>query len=347
MSGGLSPFIHHPPHEPVPPNGRIGVLLINLGTPSGTDYFSVRRYLGEFLSDRRVIEMTPWLWKPILHGMVLATRPFRSGANYARIWDRTHNASPLTVITRAQAEGLAKELGPQTPVSWGMRYGTPSISQGLDSLLAQGCDRIVCLPMYPQYSATTTATANDQVFRHLMRLRCQPAIVTVLPFADDPAYIGALAQSVRACWSRLSFTPQRLVVSFHGLPKSYVTAGDPYPRECALTVKALSAVLDMPPQQVLLTYQSRFGPAEWLQPYTLPTVTALAQQGIKDIAVIAPGFMTDCIETLDELDHELREAFLQAGGKNFAYVPCLNATPQAIGLLAGLSRQAMRGLERP
>lgn len=330
--------------QPIPPGGKVGVLLVNLGTPEGTDYFSVRRYLAEFLSDRRVIELSPLLWKPLLHGPVLARRPFKSGANYARIWDNDKNASPLKVITQDQAEKLAEKLGPDMPVGWGMRYGAPSVSQALDGLLSEGCDRLVCLPLYPQYSATTTATANDQVFRTLMRLRYQPALVTVPSFPDDPAYIGALAASVRECFSSLAFKPQKLVASFHGLPESYVAAGDPYPDDCARTVRALAAILDWAETDLPLTYQSRFGPANWLEPSTEAYVLDQARKGVTDIAVITPGFMSDCIETLDEIGNDLREKFLKAGGKNFALVPCLNASPGAIELLETLSRRAARGL---
>lgn len=336
-------FTHKPPLSPVPATGRTGVLLINLGTPDETSSGAVRRYLREFLSDRRVIEASPLLWQPILHGVVLSTRPRRSGAAYARIWNQAENASPLRLFTKAQAEGLRRRLGQETPVAWGMRYGTPSVAQALEELLDQGCDRIVSLPLYPQYSATTTATANDQLFRALMRLRRQPAVHTVPPFPDHALYIEALAGSVREALGSLPFKPQRLIASFHGLPQQYVEAGDHYPEDCERTVAALRRALDLRDEQMPLVYQSRFGPTEWIKPYAAPYVEALPKEGVTRIAMIMPGFMTDCIETLDEIGNELHESFLDAGGEAFAVIPCLNASGPAIDLLEALARQAMRG----
>lgn len=318
-------------------------MLLNLGTPDDTGYFAVRRYLQEFLSDLRVIEANPLIWQPILQGAVLSFRPRRSGAAYARIWDRKHNASPLRVYTEAEADGLRERLGAETPVVVAMRYGQPSVTDAVRSLMDQGCDRIVSLPLYPQYSATTTATANDQLFRALMKLRRQPAVHTIPPFPDHPLYIQGLAASVRETLAGLSFKPQRVIASFHGLPKQYVQAGDHYPDDCERTISALRDALSFSDEQMPLTYQSRFGPTEWIQPYTAPFVEALPAQGVTKIAVITPGFMTDCIETLDEIGNELRESFIKAGGEEFALVPCLNASPAAIDLLEALTRQAMRG----
>ncbi|MCX5616124.1 ferrochelatase [Bombella sp. TMW 2.2559] len=342
----MSYFTYTPPRTPVPSGGRVGVLLVNLGTPDDTGYFSVRRYLKEFLSDRRVIESHPLIWQPILNTLVLARRPAASGANYARIWDKEENASPLRVFTRRQAEGLAERLAPdEVPVAWGMRYGRPSIKQALMELMDQGCDRIIHIPLYPQYSATTTATANDQLFRALMRLRRQPSVLTVPSFPDHPQFIEALAVSVRRAYEELPFRPQRLVTSYHGLPKEFVEKGDSYQDECVRTTKALAAALGMKEEEVPLTFQSRFGPMEWLQPYTAPYIASLPKQGVTKIAVIMPGFMADCIETLDEIGREVREEFMEAGGEEFAFIPCLNDAPEAVTLLETLSRQAMKGFQ--
>lgn len=323
---------------------RAGLLLINLGTPDGTDYRSVRRYLSEFLSDRRVIEASPWVWQPILQGVVLSLRPRKSGAAYRRIWNRDQNESPLRTYTRAQASMLAARLAPDgVPVAWGMRYGTPSVGSAIDSLMAQGCARIVILPLYPQYSATTTATANDQAFRALMRLRLQPIVRTVPSFPDHPLYIEALAASVRNALGGLDWKPDMLIGSFHGLPRSYAEAGDPYPEECERTMRALRLSLGLDEELSPLTYQSRFGPAKWLEPYTAPTVVALAQAGVRRIALVMPGFLSDCIETLDEIGNELREAFLHAGGEKFCAIPCLNDDKPAIDMLEALARAELRG----
>lgn len=337
-------FIYRTPRTAIPKTGRTGVLLVNLGTPDGTGYWAVRRYLSEFLSDRRVIEAPSFIWQPILQGPVLARRPFASGANYARIWDREENASPLRVYTRRQAELLKERFAQEdVPVAWGMRYGKPSIAQAVDELMDQGCDRIISVPLYPQYSATTTATANDQLFRVLMGLRGQPSVLTVPSFPDHPLFIKGLEESVRRTLAGLSFKPQRLVVSFHGLPKLCIEKGDRYRDECERTAAALRQALDLTEEQVPLTFQSRFGPMEWLQPYTSEFVSKLPEQGVTRIAMITPGFMADCIETLDEIGNELREEFIEAGGEEFALVPCLNDDSTAVDLLESLTRQALKG----
>jgi protoporphyrin/coproporphyrin ferrochelatase len=336
-------FLTVRPGEPVAPS-RIGVLLTNLGTPDGTGYGAIRRYLSEFLSDRRIIEISPALWQPILQGPVLALRPRRSGAAYRRIWHTERDESPLRTHTRAQGEALAERLATDgVAVEWAMRYGRPSIASGIERLLGRGCTRILLLPLYPQYSATTTATANDQAFRTLMRLRNQPAVRTVPPFPDHPLYIAALARSVRETLAGLSFVPQRIVASFHGLPRDYVERGDPYAEECGRTLAALRRALDMDAETMPLTYQSRFGPARWLDPATAPLVAGLPAQGITRVAVIMPGFMADCIETLDEIGNEVRADFTAAGGTDFALVPCLNASPATIDLLEGLAREELAG----
>lgn len=337
-------FLFKKPRHASPPQGRTGILLLNLGTPDDTSYLAVRRYLSEFLSDRRVIESSPLIWQPILQGIILTKRPFASGANYARIWDRDENASPLRVYTQCQAEKLRLRLKADgVPVEWGMRYGRPSVAQAVESLMDQGCDRIVSIPLYPQYSSATTATANDQLFRALMKLRKQPAVLTVPSFPDHPAFVRALETSVLKTLESLSFKPQRIVASFHGLPKVCIEKGDSYQDECVRTIVALRQALGLSEEQMPLTFQSRFGPLEWIQPYTAPYVSALPRQGITKIAVIMPGFMADCIETLDEIGNELREEFMEAGGEEFALVPCLNDSDESIDLLEALSRTALRG----
>ena len=321
-----------------------GLLLINLGTPDGTDYRSVRRYLSEFLSDRRVIEANPLIWRPILEGVILSLRPQKSGAAYRRIWNQEFDESPLRTFTRAQAEKLAPRFEADgVRVAWGMRYGTPSVASAIESLMDQGCGRIVILPLYPQYSAATTATANDQAFRVLMRKRWQPAIRTVPSFPDDPLYIAAVAATVRRTLGGLDWKPDMLVGSFHGLPRKYVEAGDPYPQECERTMRALRAALGLKDELTPLTYQSRFGPARWLEPYTAPTVVKLAKEGIRRIALVMPAFLADCIETLDEIGNELREEFMEAGGEKFCTIPCVNDDDAAIDMLEALGRAELAG----
>lgn len=325
--------------------GRIGLLLVNLGTPDGTDYGAMRRYLGEFLSDRRVVELSPLIWQPILQGVILTTRPTRSGRNYAKIWNRERDESPLRTITRAQAEALAGRFGPEEAVvvDWAMRYGRPSIAERIDALTADGCRRILLAPLYPQYSAATTATACDQAFRHLMTLRWQPALRTLPAYHDEPAYIAALAESVRTGLARLGWEPEILLASFHGLPRENLDKGDPYHCHCQKTARLLREALGWPEQRLRIVFQSRFGPKEWLQPYADVTTAELARQGVERLAVISPGFAADCVETLEELDIGLRETFLEGGGKAFAYLPCLNDTPGSIALLESLTRRELSG----
>ncbi len=324
-----------------------GVLLINLGTPDGTDYRSVRRYLSEFLSDRRVIEANPLIWRPILEGVVLSLRPQKSGAAYRRIWNQARDESPLRTFTRSQSEKLALRFaGEGVPVAWSMRYGTPTVASAIEALTDQGCNRIVVLPLYPQYSATTTATANDQVFRALMDLRRQPAVRTAPSYPDHPLYIKALAGTIRRTLAALDWKPDMLVGSFHGLPKSCVASGDPYDQECERTMRALRAELRLAGELSPLTYQSRFGPAKWLEPATAPTVVELAESGITRVALVMPGFLADCIETLDEIGNELREEFMHAGGEKFCTIPCVNDDDAAIDMLEALSRAELVGWMR-
>ncbi|GBQ63368.1 ferrochelatase [Ameyamaea chiangmaiensis NBRC 103196] len=325
-------------------HGKCGVLLVNLGTPDAASVESVRRYLGEFLSDTRVIETSKLIWQPILRGIVLRTRPAKSLEAYRRIWNEDRDESPLRTYTRAQAELLSARLAADgVPVAWAMRYGAPSLGDAIATLMRQGCERIVSIPLYPQYSATTTATANDQAFRALMRLRRQPAFRTAPSFPDDPLYIRALADSVRDHVATLPTRPDLIVASFHGLPVQYVKAGDPYDAECRRTMVALRAALSLDEAQLPLTFQSRFGPTKWLQPYTAPFVEALPKRGIRSVSVIMPGFLADCIETLDEIGNELRHAFVAAGGEQLSLVPCLNDQPALIDLLEALARRELGG----
>ena len=325
---------------------RIGVLLLNLGTPDATDYWSMRRYLGEFLSDRRIIELSPWIWQPILQGIILTLRPKKSGRAYAEIWNREKNESPLLTITRDQADGLRQIISGRhrnVSVEFAMRYGNPSTESGVRALIDQGCQRILIFPLYPQYSAATTATACDHAFRALMKVRWQPAVRTMPAYYEHPGYIRALADSIRAHYATLDWEPEVLLASYHGLPKENLDKGDPYHCQCQKTTRLLREELGWPEERLRITFQSRFGPKEWLQPYTDVTVEALARQGIENIAVITPGFSSDCVETLEEIDIGVRETFLENGGRNFAYVPCLNDSPGHLQFLAQLVEEELAG----
>jgi len=324
---------------------RVGVLLVNLGTPEGTGYWPMRRYLSEFLSDRRVIEWPRIIWQPILQGIVLSVRPKKSGALYASIWNKERNESPLRTFTRAQAGKLADEFSsePNVVVDWAMRYGKPSISERLNALREAGAQRILVFPLYPQYSASTTATVNDKAFEALQAMRWQPALRTVPPYYDDPIYIEALAESIAGHFAKLDFEPELLIASYHGLPKSYAEKGDPYPRHCATTSRLLRERLGWREGQLLTAFQSRFGPEEWLQPYTDKTVERLAVEGVKRIAIINPGFVSDCLETLEEIAVRARESFLHQGGKKFSHVPCLNDSPEGMRVIASVVRRELQG----
>lgn len=326
-------------------SGKIGVLLVNLGTPDATDYWSTRRYLKEFLSDRRVIETNPIIWWFILNGVILVRRPFISGAKYRSIWNRTPDESPLRTITRAQSEKLALVFAdePRIVIDWAMRYGSPSIEAGIDGLLAEGCNRLLVFPLYPQYAAATTATVNDKAFDRLKRLRLQPALRTVPAYPDESAYIEALAQSIRTHIAEVGWEPEAILASFHGLPQSYVDKGDPYQQQCVITTEALRRALGPLGDRLRLTFQSRFGRAEWLRPYTDQTVEQLARSGVKRLAIITPGFVADCIETLEEIGEENRDIFLEHGGEKFTVVPCLNDSDAGIGVLAQLIRRELQG----
>jgi ferrochelatase len=327
--------------------GRIGVLLMNLGTPEGTSYRPMRAYLKEFLSDKRVIEEPRWKWWPILNLIILSTRPGRKGKDYASIWNNERNEGPLKTITRSQAEKLAERLkglaGDRISVDWAMRYGLPDVKSRLKALLGQGCDRILLVPLYPQYAAPTSATACDQAFRALMQMRWQPTVRVAHPYYADPAYIDALAASIRTSLAELSFEPEVILCSLHGMPKEYLLKGDPYYCQCAVTARLLRDKLGLSEERFRLTFQSRFGPDEWLQPYTDETVKALAQAGTKSLAIVAPGFSADCLETLEELDVENREIFLHNGGENFAYLPCLNDSDAGMDVIEAVVRRELMG----
>ena len=332
------------PDSPVPPR-RVGVVIANLGTPDGTDYASMRRYLDEFLSDPRVIELNKFIWQPILKAVVLTTRPQKSGANYRKIWNTAKDESPLRTITRDQSEKLADALSdlPHVVVDWAMRYGTPSIAEVVDRLTAQGCDRIVYFPLYPQYSATTTATANDKLYRKLMAMRDMPTVRSVPRYFDEPVFIGALAHSLKRQLAALDFEPEIVLASYHGIPKVYSEKGDPYREHCLETTRLLRERLGWDEKRLITTFQSRFGAQEWLQPYTDKTVERLARDGVRRIAIINPGFSADCIETLEEIDGEVREIFLHAGGEHFAHIACLNDSAEGMRVIETLVRRELQG----
>jgi ferrochelatase len=321
---------------------RVGVLLVNLGTPEGTSYLPMRRYLKEFLSDRRVIETNPILWWLILNGVVLSIRPGRSGRAYEKIWNRELNESPLKTITRAQAEGVSAKLI-EAKVDWAMRYGLPPIAERLQIMREGGCDRILIFPLYPQYSASTTASVLDKCYEHLQRMRWQPAIRTVPPYFDNRAYVDALAAGIGQHLAQLTFRPDAIFASFHGLPESYVAAGDPYRAHCEETVRLLRARMNLSSDDLTLVFQSRFGRAEWLKPYAAEVVAAAPARGVKNLVMVMPGFAADCVETLEEVAIGLSEVFHENGGQNFSTVPCLNASAESIAMLTAIARRELQG----
>ncbi|MCZ8184557.1 MAG: ferrochelatase [Beijerinckiaceae bacterium] len=331
-------------HPPVR-KGKVGVLLLNLGTPDGTDYWSMRRYLKQFLSDRRVIEVPRLLWWPLLNLIILTTRPGRKGKDYATIWNNERNEGPLKTITREQAEQLAGRFGGEDRVivDFAMRYQNPSTESRIQALKDQGCDRILFVPLYPHYAAATTATACDEAFRALMKMRWQPAVRVAPAYADEPVYIEALAKSVRDHLATLDWEPEVLVATFHGMPQKYLEKGDPYHCECQKTGRLLREALGWEKDRFRITFQSRFGNDPWLQPYTDETVKALAESGVKKLALVAPGFSADCLETLEELDGENREIFEHAGGEHFTYIPALNASAGGIDVIEAITRRELMG----
>ena len=324
---------------------RIGVLLVNLGTPDAPEPQAVRRYLKEFLTDRRVIEDDSVIWKLILNNFILRFRPRRSARKYAKIWDRDRNESPLTVYTRSQAEKLAKTLEPLqgVAVDWAMRYGNPPLASRVEALVERGCERILVMPLYPQYAAASTATAADEVFRTLMRMRKQPAIRILPPYYDDAVYIEALSSSLETELSRLDFKPDVILASYHGIPKSYADAGDPYPRHCERTTELLRQRLNLAEDKLIMAYQSRFGRTEWLKPYTDQTLKMLAKNGVKNLVVITPGFAADCLETLEEIAIENGKLFRRHGGANFVAIPCLNDSEPGMLVLWQLALRELKG----
>jgi ferrochelatase len=336
---------HWPKDHPDVKHGRVGVLLLNLGTPDGTDYWSMRRYLKEFLSDERVIEEPRWKWWPILNLIILTVRPGRKGRDYATIWNNDRDEGPLKTITRAQAENLARRLSahPHVSVDWAMRYANPTTASRIEALAAAGCDRILLVPLYPQYAAATTATAADHAFRALMRMRNQPAVRVAPAYYDDPVYIDRLAVSMKASLARLDFEPERIVATFHGMPQKYFDKGDPYHCQCRKTSRLLRDALGWPADRWLTTFQSRFGNDPWLQPYTDKTVERLAAEGVKRLALVAPGFSADCLETLEELDGENRHIFEGGGGEKFAYLPALNDSEAGVDVIEAVVRRELSG----
>ena len=333
-----------PNHPPVR-FGKVGVLLVNLGTPDGTDKVSMRRYLKQFLMDRRVIEWSPFFWYPILFGLVLNTRPAKVGKAYETIWNKELNESYLRTYTRNQAGIMAKSFAdlPNVRVDWAMRYGQPSIKSKMDELQKDGCEKILVFPLYPQYAAATTATVNDEAFKALLKMRWQPALRTVAPYHDDPVYIEALANSITSHLATLDWEPEVVLTSFHGIPQSYFDKGDPYYCQCQKTARLVREKLGWSKEKLQVTFQSRFGPEEWLQPYTDKTVEKLGKEGVKRIAVINPGFVSDCLETLEEIAVEAAETFHHAGGEKFAHIPCLNDGTGGMTVLEHVVRRELMG----
>ncbi len=338
---------HAPADHPKIPAEKIGVLVSNLGTPDATDYWSMRRYLGEFLSDKRVIDYSAWVWQPLLQLVILTKRPFTSGAAYRSIWNEEANESPLMTITKAQTAALRVEMaqryGDNVMVDFCMRYGNPSTQSKVRAMTEAGCTKILFFPLYPHYAGATSATANDAFFRALMKEKWQPIARVVPPYFDDPGYIDALALSVEKAYAEADKKPDILVCSYHGVPERYLREGDPYHCHCQKTTRLLKERLGWDDTQIKTTFQSKFGPEEWLKPYTVEEVARLAESGKKSIAVCAPAFSADCIETLEEINEEIKESFEHAGGEHFTYIPCLNDSPAHIAALSGVIAQNLRG----
>ena len=326
---------------------KIGIILSNLGTPDHYSYWPMRRYLGEFLSDRRVVDYSPWFWQPLLQLIILTKRPFSSGAAYKSIWNHEKNESPLLTITKSQTdkvrELLKRKYGEKVRVSFCMRYGNPSTKSTVKDLVQSGCTKILFFPLYPQYAGPTLATANDQFFRSLMTEKWQPSVRTVPAYFSDTNYIDALAKSVEEAYSKIEKRPDMLVCSYHGVPKRYLLEGDPYHCQCQKTTRLLRERLGWENTKISTTFQSKFGPEEWLKPYTVDEVAKLAQEGKRRIAVIAPAFSADCIETLEEINEEIQESFKDAGGEEFTYIPCLNDNKLHIEALCKIIDQNILG----
>ena len=331
-------------HKVFPKKPKIGVLLVNLGTPEGTDYFSMRRYLKEFLMDKRVVDIFRPLWWLILNGPILTFRPSKSGKAYKKVWDNENYGSPLRKFTIYQSKKLSDilSLDKNIIVDYAMRYGVPAMHKTLDNMMKQGCTKVLLVPLYPQYAASTTATVKDEFFRWMLKQRWQPALRTIAPWFDDDNYINALAKTVKDNFKN-DKKPDILIISFHGIPKRYFAAGDPYHCHCIKTARLLKEKLKWPDEKILVTFQSRFGPEPWLQPYTDKTIIDLAKNGTKSIAVVAPGFISDCLETLEEINVEARELFIENGGKEFKYIPCLNDNEHSIKFLEVIIKKNLQG----
>lgn len=338
---------HAPADHPKVPPQKVGILLANLGTPDNYDYWSMRRYLNEFLSDRRVIDYAPWKWQPLLQLIILTKRPFSSGAAYKSIWNEDKGESPLMTITRDQTAAIRDKMvevfGDKVEVDFCMRYGNPSTKAKVQEMVDKGCQKILFFPLYPHYAGATSATANDQFFRALMEQAWQPSARTVAPYFEHPEYIDALAQSVETAYAKAENRPDILVVSYHGMPQRYLRQGDPYHCQCQKTTRLLKERLGWADTDMVTTFQSVFGPEEWLRPYTVEHVAELAKQGKKRIAVMAPAFSADCIETLEEINEEIRESFEHAGGEEFTYIPCLNDDPAHIQALSTVIMENLKG----
>lgn len=336
---------HLPPGHPPIRESRVGVLLVNLGTPEATSYWPMRRYLKQFLSDRRVIETNRVVWWFILNGIILTTRPTRSGHAYEQIWNRERDESPLKTFTRSQAEKLNAAFDGKVMVDWAMRYGLPPVATRLQALKDEGCDRILVLPLYPQYSASTVGSVMDAVGWALEKMRWQPAIRVLPPYFADEAYVATVADSLDAHIKSLSWTPDRILMAFHGLPREYLDKGDPYHCQCQKTARLLSEAVG---RELTVTFQSRLGRAKWLEPATDATLQSLGQKGVRKIAVVTPGFSADNLETLEEIAIRGREDFLNAGGTHFAFLECLNDSPEGVAMLRTLlSRQLEGWIEAP
>lgn len=329
-------------HPPVR-SGKVGLLLVNLGSPDAPTIPAVKRYLAQFLSDRRVVEIPPLLWQPLLRGVILNTRPKTTAANYAKIWDREADESPLKLITRQQAAALEGAFGPAVLVDHAMRYGSPDLESRLRALKEAGCDRLLVAPLYPQYSGATTGSVLEEVYRVLATMRWMPALRTLPPYHDHPAHIEALELSLRASLAALPFEPERIVLSFHGMPRRTLDLGDPYHCQCQKTARLLREALGKSAAEMPIAFQSLFGRAEWLKPYTQPLLEQMAAEGVKRVAVLMPGFSADCIETLEEIAEEARDAFIAAGGTDYAALPCLNASPEGMAMLKAILGAELAG----
>ena len=334
-------------HPPIAA-AKVGVLIANLGTPDNTDYWSMRRYLSEFLSDKRVIDYPRWLWQPLLQCIILSKRPFSSGEAYRSIWNKDDDESPLLTISKGQLEKIKQhfskdQFGGKIIVDLCMRYGNPSTEKAIRSLQKKGCEKILFFPLYPQYAGPTTATANDQAFRVLMKMNWQPAFRTVPAYFDKPIYIEALATSVKEAYAKAKNRPQHLVVSYHGVPERYLLAGDPYHCQCQKTTRLLAKELEWERDYCTTTFQSKFGPEKWVGPSTVDYVAELAKKGKKNIAIVAPAFSSDCVETLEEINQEIAESFTEAGGEHFIYIPCLNDRDDHIKALVQIIESELAG----